>query len=91
MATSNGEACDAIFPSEWRRADLATPKEACAPTLPVAIEEAKAHARELMAETAEVRPGGGGGGGEMDGQTFEIVDEKGLLAATVRFKDALPS
>jgi hypothetical protein len=53
-------------------------------TVAEAILEAKAHARELMAERLK-------SGREVDGQSFEIVDETGLLAATVRFKDVLSS
>ncbi|MBB3594802.1 hypothetical protein FHX08_005212 [Rhizobium sp. BK529] len=52
-------------------------------SLAAAIEEAKADARELMAERLR-------SGRELDGQSFEIVDDAGLLAAVVRFKDALP-
>jgi len=53
-------------------------------SLAIAIEEAKADARELMAERLR-------SGKELDGQAFEIVDVAGALAAVVRFKDALPS
>lgn len=63
---------------------ICDPEGSVCANVAVAIEEAKAHARELMAERLK-------SGREMDGQTFEIVDEKGLLAARVRFKDALPS
>ncbi|WP_409527172.1 DUF6894 family protein [Rhizobium sp. BK377] len=52
--------------------------------LAVAIEEAKAGARDPMAERLR-------SGRELDGQCFEIVDDAGTLAAVVRFKDALPS
>lgn len=52
---------------------ICDPEGSVCTNVAVAIKEAKAHAREVMAARLK-------SGREMDGQTFEIVDEKGFLA-----------
>jgi len=53
-------------------------------TLDLAIEEAKAAARELMAASLE------SGGPLGKGRTILIEDEGGTIVARVRFEDAIP-
>jgi hypothetical protein len=52
-------------------------------TVELAIEEARASARDLMAEKLRH-------GEHLNGQRFEISDADGAIVATVVFKDALP-
>ncbi|MFK0335371.1 DUF6894 family protein [Rhizobium sp. NPDC090275] len=52
-------------------------------TVELAIEEAKASARDLMAEKLRA-------GEPVNGQSFEISDAHGTVVATVKFRDVLP-